>query len=357
MPLTGNKGEWSELYTFVKLLESGRLYAADENTNRLNNVYLPILGIEREEEAGRRIDYTINSETGVVDIWWGNERINSISNRRISAYADYLYREIINGSNRAFPIDGADEIMQDLRCYKLAAPATDKTDITMQLHDIYTGFNPVCGFSIKSELGNPPTLLNASKATNFIYEVHGLSQWDMERINAIDTRNKILDRIEAICNIGTMTYAGMNNDTFRYNLLLVDGCMEKIIADMLFYSYRYNENSCQKALQYVIRDNPFRVPDQNFYRIKFKRFLYSVALGMMPSKKWDGRDEANGGYIIVKENGDVVTYHTHNRNYFEDYLYANTRFERASTSRHEFASLYMVNGRMYINLNLQIRFK
>ena len=237
MPLTGNKGEWSELYTFVKLLESGRLYAADENTNRLNNVYLPILGIEREEEAGRRIDYTINSETGVVDIWWGNERINSISNRRISAYADYLYREIINGSNRAFPIDRADEIMQDLRCYKLAAPATDKTDITMQLHDIYTGFNPVCGFSIKSELGNPPTLLNASKATNFIYEVHGLSQWDMERINAIDTRNKILDRIEAICNIGTMTYAGMNNDTFRYNLMLVDGCMERIIADMFFYSY------------------------------------------------------------------------------------------------------------------------
>ena len=39
MALTGNKGEWSELYTFVKLLESGRLYAADENTNKLNNVY------------------------------------------------------------------------------------------------------------------------------------------------------------------------------------------------------------------------------------------------------------------------------------------------------------------------------
>lgn len=356
MPLTGNKGEWSELYAFVKLLEIGKLYAADQNTNRLNNVYLPVLNIQREEEEGRRIDYDIDSETGDVEIWYRGKNVNTITNRRLGTYADHLYREIINGSNRAFPIDGADEIMDELRCYKIAAPATDKTDITLQVHDIYTGFCPVCGFSIKSELGNPPTLLNASKATNFIYEVEGLTRRDMERINAIDTRNKILDRIEAICCIGRISYVGMNNSTFKYNLMLVDGCMERIVADMLFYYYRYNESSCQRLMQYVIRDNPFKVPDQNFYKIKFKRFLYSVALGMVPSKRWDGRDEANGGYVLVKENGDVLAYHTHNRNYFEDYLYSNTRFERASTSRHEFASLYMENGRMYINLNLQIRF-
>jgi hypothetical protein len=77
---------------------------------------------------------------------------------------------------------------------------------------------------------------------------------------------------------------------------------------------------------------------------------------MVPSREWDGKDEANGGYIIVTKKGDVLAYHIYNRDYFEEYLLTNTRFERASTSRHEFASLYMVNGRMYINLNLQIRF-
>ena len=30
-----NKGEWSELYAFIKLLKEGRIYAADENVNRL----------------------------------------------------------------------------------------------------------------------------------------------------------------------------------------------------------------------------------------------------------------------------------------------------------------------------------
>ena len=42
----------------------------------------------------------------------------------------------------------------------------------------------------------------------------------------------------------------------------------------------------------------------------------------------------------------------------EDYLYHNTRFERASRSRYNFGSLYRGNdGLVYMKLNLQIRFK
>ena len=29
--LKGNKGEWSEIYVFLKLLADGKLYSADEN--------------------------------------------------------------------------------------------------------------------------------------------------------------------------------------------------------------------------------------------------------------------------------------------------------------------------------------
>ena len=38
------------------------------------------------------------------------------------------------------------------------------------------------------------------------------------------------------------------------------------------------------------------------------------------------------------------------------YLLNNTKFERGSTGKHGFATLYMENGKRYINLNLQIRF-
>ena len=86
------------------------------------------------------------------------------------------------------------------------------------------------------------------------------------------------------------------------------------------------------------------------------KFLTSVALGMRPATEWQGIDEASGGYIIVTKQGDVVAYHIYNRNYFEEYLLNNTKYEIPSTSRYNFGSIYEINGEKYLNLNLQVRF-
>ncbi|MFZ3272683.1 MAG: HpaII family restriction endonuclease, partial [Lutibacter sp.] len=66
--------------------------------------------------------------------------------------------------------------------------------------------------------------------------------------------------------------------------------------------------------------------------------------------------DATGGYLIVKENGEVLCYHIYNRNEFEDYLLNNTKLDTASSSRHGFGEIYKNNGELYFNLNLQIRF-
>jgi len=73
---------------------------------------------------------------------------------------------------------------------------------------------------------------------------------------------------------------------------------------------------------------------------------------MKPAKTCDRLDEANGGYIIVKANGEIMAYHIYNRNSFEQYLLDNTILEKASTSRHEYMSLYEEDGEMYIKMNL-----
>ena len=41
--ITGNKGEWSEAYALLRLLGLGRLYAADEKLNKIENMYFPII--------------------------------------------------------------------------------------------------------------------------------------------------------------------------------------------------------------------------------------------------------------------------------------------------------------------------
>ena len=77
---------------------------------------------------------------------------------------------------------------------------------------------------------------------------------------------------------------------------------------------------------------------------------------MVPSKVWNGKADATGGYIVVREDGEVLCYHLFNMNEFENYLLDNTRFETASTSRHGFGNIYKENEKYYIKLNLQIRF-
>lgn len=78
---------------------------------------------------------------------------------------------------------------------------------------------------------------------------------------------------------------------------------------------------------------------------------------MKPAIIWDGIDEASGGYIIVTKQGDILAYHIYNRNYFEEYLLNNTKYETVSTSRHGFGEVYSEVGEDFIKLNLQIRFR
>lgn len=355
MRLTGNKGEWSELYAFLYLLACGKLYAADENVKRLPNTFFPILKILREENEHNCYEYRVSSDTN-IEIYLNNVLIKSISRNKLSSYASYLYRSIVSGENRAFYINNSEQIMNDLECSRIAAPSTDKIDMTLQIHDIQTGFEPVCGFSIKSELGNPPTLLNASCATNFIFEVTGLTDKQMDEINAIDTRNKIADRINQIKTYGNLSFVKASSNTFANNLMLVDSRMEEIIAEMLLYQYTTGIMDCEAVISALENSNPLHYPRKGFYEYKFKKLLCSVALGMVPGTQWDGHDAANGGYIIVTITGDVLAYHIYNRDFFETYLLKNTKFERASTTRHQYASIYKVDKKMYINLNLQIRF-
>ena len=52
--ITGNKGEWSEAYVLLRLLAQGRIYAADENLEQIDEMYFPILKVLREEIQNRQ---------------------------------------------------------------------------------------------------------------------------------------------------------------------------------------------------------------------------------------------------------------------------------------------------------------
>lgn len=353
--MSGNKGEWSELYAFMKLLSQGRVYAANEKVEKIDEVYYPILKIMREENKGEVIDYVIHNDR--IDIEIESNTVMSVSRNEMEDKANELLAEIAKHSG-SFELEEIAKFANGIKVTKIKAPSSDTTDISMQIEDVHTSYVRDVGFSIKSEVGGAPTLMNAGQTTNFIYRVKGITSKQAEEINAIDTKTKIKERMKAIRDCGgTVEYAGMNHAGFKRNLMMIDTNMPQIIGNMLLYHYDEDIKECKSLVELVGERDPLGYGEAMMYEYKFKKFLCSCALGMKPAKVWDGLDEANGGYIIVKADGEILAYHIYNRNFFEQYLLDNTIIERASTGRHDYMSLYEENGEMFIKMNLQVRFR
>lgn len=358
MALTGNKGEWSEIYTLFKLLGDGKVHAGDADMNKLE-LYYPILNIIREES--RRYEYKPDAEQNVVVIDEDGNEYARISMDRFVAESSKLLTEIKQAKKSAFAIPDAELFMGEIGCSKLKAPSTDKADIHIVIHDLRTNMTPLLGFSIKSQLGHASTLLNAGTTTNIIYTVTGndLDDNDIAKINEIDSH---LARLSALFGKGcTLEYCDIDHPVFRNNLQFLDNCMPQFIADCLLVDSLGSNSSIEYCVSEVTKKNPFGYKGKNveeFYAHKMKVLLLSTALGMMPGKEWTGRYDANGGYLVVRKDGEIVCYHFYNQNDVEDYLYKNTRFERASRTRYGFGKLYRgEDGLIYMKLNLQIRFK
>lgn len=360
--LKGNKGEWSEIYVFLKLLSDGKLHAADADLKTLQDVYYPLVSIIRKE-ADTHLIYKYGTSITVIDEQT-NEILMSCPLDHFKEMSLKLFEAIKNERGRSFAVPEVETFLRSIHVAKLKATSTDKSDITIKVHDHNTGFKPMLGFSIKSRLGGASTLLNAGKTTNFTYQIDradaDLGKNKIAEINAIDSRAKIRERIEAIYETGAvLQYVDMNSEMFKLNLQVIDTKLPEIIAGLILYYYRGLGTSLEQLLEHMNEHNPLvfdNAFDHPFYEYKIKNFLRDVALGMTPSKQWDGTFDATGGYIIVKEDGDVLCYHLYNMNEFQDYLLNNTRLETASTSRYDFGNVYEQRGNYYIDLNLQIRF-
>ena len=365
--LTGNVGEWSEVYVLLRLLATGRLDAADENLNKLKEVFFPIFKIIRNESKTSHSEFLIDSESQIVKVYLNDELIQELPSDIFDEQADLLLEKMkIKHKNPTFCIQETEAFMNMLGCFKLAAPSTDKSDITLHIHDVTTGYNPLVGFSIKSELGHPPTLLNASNATTFVFTIGSYAYPSLYDVNEQYDYTKsgkkklsVRGRLNTITDHGgTLIFHKIASDIFRDNLILIDSRMDEILAHSLLYYYGEGISSVREIVDRLKEDNPLEFGNPYAYEYKFRKFLAAVALGMKPKTVWNGQDEATGGYIIVTKEGDVVAYHLYNRDCFESYLIENTKFDTPSTSRNDFAKVYSDgNGNNLFDLNLQIRFK
>ncbi len=365
--LKGNKGEWSEVYIFLKLLNDGKLYIADKNLDAMKNVFLNIIKIIRENYSyftGKTVRILLNDE----------EVAGQIPIEKIQKYKEKIW-DLIQLKVTGNSIVATDEIsafFEEAKISKLKAPSSKTDDIEMEVQDYRSGINSIVGFSCKSSFSAEATLFNASKNnTNFRFNVTGnINDKIMNEFNNIfDSKGHtaIGERMHFLktskCNL---TFVKACRETAERNLILSGGIeLPKILGEMLKFYYFENEgksenSSCLAILNYIALKNVANYGYSDKYAIyerKIGTLLYDMFCGMRLSTDWNGKSSVNGGYIVVKNDGDVVAFHSTIVDEFKQFLIKQLGFESPSATRHNYMKIEKENGEYFINLNLQIRFK
>ena len=375
-----NKGEWSELYTLFKLLADQNLYPIEKNQVEGERLRLPILSIMRYIDQEIGVEYFIMEDSN-INMNINNEEQRIIEKSDFSYWARQLFAEMssITKKDASFAIPSLNDFRDKSCCPKVACVnrkisdnCKDKSDLYIVIHDTLTGQTPKQGFSIKSEIGSAPTLVNASALTNFHYRLSKtLSKEQVEFVNNMKVKQgsklvtDVMGRLSKIKEFGAeLQFCGIqpnknNENVFLENLILVDSSMPQILAWLLYTSFFSGERRLDKLTEMITKANPMGFPmtvNTKHYEAKVKRLLMDFALGMLPGQPWEATDLASG-VLVVKPSGDIDCYHVLYKDTLEEYLYHDLKFETASASRHEFASITTDDqGNQYFTLNLQIRF-
>ncbi|MEP5613501.1 MAG: HpaII family restriction endonuclease [Cyclobacteriaceae bacterium] len=358
--LTGNKGEWSEPYALLKLLADGNLYLGDKNFNKVASLVYPIIKVIRHERNDQ-VDFSYNDKLVIV------ARGKVLAEIPISDFvknAKICFDKISNAptGKGAFEIKEIEKFLSSFSISTLKAKSKLKNDITIQVSDPNTFLSPSLGFSIKSQLGQPSTLLNASGATNFTFNVKQKVLTPQE-ILSINSTRYFSAKLDLLAGYGAaLEFEKVDSDIFKSNLQTVDYNFDRILANVLLQYYQNNvpsDNSVKNFITTITASNPIGYDlniNDSMYELMMKKFLTDYALGMRAADVWKRDYQATGGYLIIKENGELICYHFYFTKNFEDYLFNNTKLETPDPKRYNIGKVYEENGVQKMKLNLQIRF-
>ncbi len=350
------RGEWTEAYILMRLLDDSRCYRSSSDLINDRTVNLNILNIIHNEADKIQIFLGyIESNKDFIKITDEGESIRIVTIPEMSEYAKQMYDSI-----KAIVADGI--------------------------------------ISIKPHIGSSATLFNSSQSSGFNYEVVGCNEVGMHELNSKDAFLSIIEGIKANYSL---KYVGCRNEAFEQNIAIVDSRMGEILNTAVLTQAAYYgacSSDVKSICNLVAELNPINVRNpQMFYPAKFKDFLFASFAGMTASTVWNGRKRLSGGYIDVSREGEMLYYRAISDDIFGNYLFENTYFDRPDRGmckdlavataqafinghqlseeeirqltyrngvsgtrkpkKGDFGYVYQKDGRYYIDLNFQIRFR
>lgn len=378
-----NKGEWSEMYIFFKLISDKKVYVADKDMNKLKDVFLNIISIIREEQAGKEYRYFTGDK---VKITLNGVDIKTVDSSVFTEKAARVWSMITeNKGNTTFTDDEIQAFLESIFVHNITAPAQKRNDyfggtkdIVLDTVDYRSGVNQIMGFSCKSDIDAASTLFNASgDNTNFEYELIGnVTDEVMNKFNSLykEVMRKgelcrdvaTSDRMNYLKSCGIdVKFTSAVKQTAQQNLIRCGGFETPLLVAELLKYYYYNKSgtdtSVTEAIKYLADHDcvGYGFGDlYDTYHLKVANLLYAMFTGLRFSRPWNGKSDVSGGYIVVKRDGEIVAFHSCIADEFKDFLVDKLRFEAPSCSRHDYMSIYKKDdGKYYLKFALQFRFK
>lgn len=360
---SANAGELGEVYVFFSLLGNPVLYLCDAELHRLeDSPGMPVKQIIR----GKGKPDCLVCEALENKEWRLSVRNvrKIISRAQYAEKAGYILECLKRGeeckADKASILKECTGVVRkcirELGTDSLKADSVSKEDIVLKLLDVRLGREPELGFSIKSHMGGAPTLLNANKdSTAFRYRLD-ISDQVCEEVRQFEGKPKKLIS-EILSRGGNIGFDEACGETMRENLQFIDSGMSDILGECLLTYYAADRVSKISAIcDRMLDENKHKLPPAKIFKYKMKKLLEASALGMTPSTPWEGEESANGGFIIVRKDGEIVSYLVYDRKDLLEYLFNYTKFETPSCSRHGYGKIEHDDRGYYTKLGLQIRF-
>jgi len=382
--LSGNKGDWSELYVLIKLIADGKLYQSDIYLNKdLNNIYEVKRAFKNQNSY--ILEFDRQEQINIIRIV-EDERflVKSYPLEEFEQLSKKIFNGIKSGKGLSFNILEVNNFLENASITKLKADSNIKSDIKLKIYDQRLAKETDLGFSIKSLIGSDSTLFNTGIKNNFIYKIKGnlgmsVSDFNSYTIKPPQRKSKISFRLrELLEKKFSIDFDGIQSSQLWKNLKMIDGDLPEILAYALLFRWVYGKSSLSDVAEILEKEDPMNfyngeVSEQKMYEYKLKKFLTESAMGMTSEKVWLGEYDSFGGVIIAKDDGEIVCFHIYDFNLFRNYLINNTLFEQASTGEDEtnpgnprtrkgtkkyyYGWLYESEDDLNFKINLQVRFK
>lgn len=358
-----NKGSWSELYVVGSLLAAGGAFAGDGMQRALRNRFLHVLRVVLEGPNPDESDEYLYQGELITHTRPFRAR-RDIRAEELRVALSGLLQDLRARQHGDFPSESGEKLLELLGRTSPAASSSKRIyDLLLELYYPDQGeYGSLTGFSIKSQVGQPSTLLNASGSTNIVYR---LSPQPSDGESIMESFNSARSFREAFLVLRTQgidaVYAGYQpsprrlDSQFEQNLTLIDSQMPSIVARITKAYYQNSESSLAQLLDLSF---PKGSVGAEAVRFKVGEFAGAVAMGLRPNDVWRGDTNRFKGFAVLQESGEVLLYDISNIIELREYLLHNLKLETPSPTRHKFGKIYYDNADGYykLKLNLQLRF-